>query len=195
MYGSIAGYGYLPRYMGPHPSFYGRIIGRHHPTRWEEFAFIVDSLDSIPRPLTVLDAGCGFNPEVHVLPIILGVTCATVIGVDANPAVLDMPPHPNVTWTHGDLTALDLPDASVDYYCSISVFEHLSHESLHAGLAEARRVVKPGGFLLATVDWTPPAWLASTMRLYGFDAGQEVATTGEHLSPTVAWCRAMRVTP
>lgn len=50
---------------------------------------------------------------------------------------------------------LPLPDASFDVVLSTLVFHHLSHDTLRATVAEIRRVLKPGGRMLA-VDFGGP---------------------------------------
>ena len=52
-------------------------------------------------------------------------------------------------------TTLDqaaLPDTSADVILSISTLEHLIDEDLTAAAGEIRRTLKPGGFLILTVD-------------------------------------------
>jgi ubiquinone/menaquinone biosynthesis C-methylase UbiE len=44
---------------------------------------------------------------------------------------------------------LPFPDASFDVVLSTLVFHHLSHDALRASVAEIRRVLKPGGRMLA----------------------------------------------
>lgn len=51
-----------------------------------------------------------------------------------------------------DAARLKLADGSVDYHVSYTVLEHIPPDALAAILAEARRVVAPGGLLLHVVD-------------------------------------------
>ena len=51
-----------------------------------------------------------------------------------------------------DATALRLPSAQVDYHYSTNVLEHVPAATLAGILAEARRVLRPGGYLLHFVD-------------------------------------------
>ena len=191
MFGSTYGHGYLPRYLGPHPALWGCTIGRHIATRWEEYAFVAEALEEFTRG-DVLDAGCGANPDSHLLPLILGNAKHEVTALDRDPAVLQMPAHPRVTWVQGDMCATGFPDASFDYYVCVSVLEHLPPVTVRAVLAEAYRVLRPGGVALLTTDWMPAAELALTLREAGFNAGNEHPPVGEHLNPVIAWARARR---
>ncbi|NML66626.1 class I SAM-dependent methyltransferase [Hymenobacter sp. RP-2-7] len=51
-----------------------------------------------------------------------------------------------------DATRLELPAASVDYHYSTNVLEHVPAATLAGLLAEARRVLRPGGYLVHLVD-------------------------------------------
>ena len=54
----------------------------------------------------VLDAGAGFNPEIHILPYALDALGWHVIAVDANAAGLEMPPRHHITRAHDDICTL-----------------------------------------------------------------------------------------
>lgn len=51
-----------------------------------------------------------------------------------------------------DAARLDFPDQSFEFHVSRSVFEHIPPEKITALLAEARRLLKPQGLLLHTID-------------------------------------------
>lgn len=57
------------------------------------------------------------------------------------------PPSQMVCDVFGDWNALPFEDASVDLLWSVQTFEHLSNREAVLALAEARRVLKPGGVL------------------------------------------------
>jgi SAM-dependent methyltransferase len=52
----------------------------------------------------------------------------------------------------GDASATSLPDASVDAHFSYNVFEHVPAAEIEKILAEARRILKPGGVCVHYVD-------------------------------------------
>src|SRR5205814_1926481 len=73
------------------------------PTRIEEYGFVWHELEHWPRG-RVLDAGAGFNPEVHLLSYIMANQGYDVVALDANAAALEMPKHAMVERVLGDLT-------------------------------------------------------------------------------------------
>ncbi len=73
-----------------------------------------------------------------------------------------------------DCQELDLPTASVDIYLSASVIEHVPFKQ--NAIAEAARVLRPGGILLMTFDicepemgMTFPAWNGRALSMREFD--------------------------
>jgi len=58
----------------------------------------------------------------------------------------------NVTLLNQYLEDAKFPDDSFDRVVSVSVFEHIPENLLAGILAEVRRVLKPGGLLVLTVD-------------------------------------------
>ena len=95
----------------------------------------------------IVDIGCG---AAHLCEEIARAG-ARVIGVDPSDAMLEAArgrcaDMDAVTFQTGTADALGLPDASADGAVSVQVFEYLS--DIPAGLAEAARVVRPGGRLV-----------------------------------------------
>jgi SAM-dependent methyltransferase len=87
-----------------------------------------------------------------------------VIGVDPSESMLQIaagrrPPAgaAPLDFRTGDACALPLPDASVDAAVSTQVYEYV--DDMPAALAEARRVLRPGGRLLVLdTDWDSIVW-------------------------------------
>jgi ubiquinone/menaquinone biosynthesis C-methylase UbiE len=131
----------------------------------------------------VADIGCGPGAAARQAAR-LG---ASVVGVDPAPAMLRLArllsrgsAHP-VRYARGTAEALPLPDSSVTVAWSIASVHHW--RDLDAGLREARRVLKPGGRLvaierlsqpgakgLASHGWTPQqaGAFAERCRAHGF---------------------------
>jgi SAM-dependent methyltransferase len=98
----------------------------------------------IPANATVLDIGCGYGEFLN------HVRCARRIGVDLNPdsrAALAK----EIEFHVGDVRDLSfLPDASVDVAFTSNLIEHLpSKQDVELLFREARRVLKPGGHVIA----------------------------------------------
>ena len=99
-----------------------------------------------PGGRDVLDAGCGAGRMSRFLT---DRGCA-VQGVDLSPGMIAMArrDHPDIDSRVGSITALPFADASFDaalYWYSII---HIADADLAGVLAEARRVLRPGGVAL-----------------------------------------------
>ena len=103
---------------------------------------------------TVVDLGTG-RGELLVTAVEMGAVHA--YGVEYSTAALRMAER--TIEVHGvgdqaevvlaDVRSVPLPDAFADLVCFVDVVEHLSPEELHAALEEARRVLRPGGRVVA----------------------------------------------
>ena len=98
----------------------------------------------IRRSDTVLDLGCGYGEFLE------HVSAARRIGVDLNPDS-ESRLSPEVEFHQGSCDDLGfLADNSVDVVFTSNVLEHLESKSaVERALAEVRRVLKPGGHLIA----------------------------------------------
>ena len=97
---------------------------------------------------TVLDAGSGLGGPARYLAQTFG---CRVIGIDLTPAFVDIANQLNqrlgmadrVEFRVGDITDLDLPDASVDHAWTQHVAMNIKDRDRLYG--ESRRVLRPGG--------------------------------------------------
>lgn len=123
---------------------------------------LLDAFDELPQAAdlrtrsyrglgdTVVDVGCGGGRAVGELAA-LG---AKAIGVDLDPEMIAAATnrYPDGEFHVGDATALPLGDAAVVGYRADKVLHVLEHPA--AALAEARRVLRPGGRAVITgQDW------------------------------------------
>lgn len=93
------------------------------------------------RGLRVLDAGCGDRPYAALFR-----PATEVVGFDVpGNARADL---------HGSIEAIPVPDASFDVVVCLQVLEHVPDPA--AALRELRRVVKPGGRVLASTHGVAP---------------------------------------
>jgi len=137
----------------------------------------------------VLDLGCGSGRAM----IWNAGTGASMTGVDISPyfageslARCDL--------ILGDLRRLPLRDAVFDKAWSLDVFEHLSKDALRSVLAEANRVLKPGGRLFVYTHVRKNGWIAGGVRAINRLAGalertgvldlrQERLRKSDHVNP------------
>ena len=133
-------------------------------------------LSGIAAGDTVADIGCGPGTAARHAAR-LG---ASVTGVDPAPVMLRLarlltrPSAQAVRYVQGSAEALPLPDASVSAAWSIACVHHWA--DLDAGLDEARRVLKPGGRLVAIERLTQPG--ATGLASHGWTAEQAGAFAG-----------------
>jgi ubiquinone/menaquinone biosynthesis C-methylase UbiE len=110
----------------------------------------------------VLDVGCG--PGTITKDLARIVAPGPVIGIDLVTVAdaTDMPS--NVTFTTGDVYALDYPDASFDVVHAHQVLQHLTRPV--DALREMKRVLKPGGILaVRDSDYAGFIWAPADPRL------------------------------
>jgi cyclopropane fatty-acyl-phospholipid synthase-like methyltransferase len=109
---------------------------------------------SLRRGETVVDLGTG-RGELLVTAIDMGAVHA--YGVEYSPAAVRMARQ--TIEVHGagdraevvlaDARSVPLPDECADLVCLLDVVEHLTPDELHAALTEARRMLRPGGRVVA----------------------------------------------
>jgi SAM-dependent methyltransferase len=115
-------------------------------------------LDLGPSDL-VVDLGCG-SGRVAVWN---GPSGAHVVGVDVSPYFAAEACH-GTDLVLADLRRLPFADATFDKGYSLDVLEHLPPASLREMLAEAARVLRPGGRLFVYSHVRRNAWIAGGLR-------------------------------
>lgn len=103
----------------------------------------------LPRDWTVADLGAGTG---HLLPVLAG-QFARVIAIEPSATMIECVrrrvanlPDGNVEVVQGDFARLPLPDATCDLAIACLVLHHVSRPD--EALAEAHRILRPGGRLL-----------------------------------------------
>jgi ubiquinone/menaquinone biosynthesis C-methylase UbiE len=111
----------------------------------------------------VLDLACGTGTfEQRVLA---AVPDAQIVGVDLAPAMVErarakLDGRPNVRFEQADVHALPFDDNAFDVAVCANTFHYFTHPE--AVLAEARRVLQPGGRLVV-LDWCRDFWTCRVM--------------------------------
>ena len=103
---------------------------------------------AVPEGARLLEVGCGTGVLTRVLAGIAGVE--SVVGVDLAPSLLDKARElaagrPNIRFEQADARALPFADASFDVVVFDSTLSHVPEPE--RALAEAARVLRPGGWL------------------------------------------------
>lgn len=99
------------------------------------------------QPGAMLDIGCGIYPKLMVM-----LEPERGVGVDRKPRPDDFPGE--YEYEQQDFSIdpeLDFADESFDLVSALAVLEHIEPEALEKLLAEIRRILKPGGHLIATM--------------------------------------------
>jgi arsenite methyltransferase len=131
----------------------------------EQRRLIIETLDLQPGE-HVLDIGSGPGFLACEMAAVVG-DHGSVHGVDPSESMLAIAEHRERTpgaapteFRAGDAVELPYPDASFDVAVSTQVYEYV--EDMPAALAEARRVLRPGGRLLVLdTDWDSVVWRSS----------------------------------
>jgi SAM-dependent methyltransferase len=99
----------------------------------------------------LLDAGCGSGLFTYMA----NKTGTQVIGIDAAPGLLEEARrrNPDINFLEEDLEALPFADESFDFVTGFNSFQYAG--SFHKSIAEAVRVLKPGGKLVIGI-WDKP---------------------------------------
>jgi ubiquinone/menaquinone biosynthesis C-methylase UbiE len=112
---------------------------------------------ALPAGGRVLDVGCGTG--TFAISLAAARPDAEVIALDPDPEVLAIARAkegaPAVAWREGRADAVGVPDASADAVVLSLVLHHLAPAGKRAALAEAARVLRPGG-MLHVADWGRP---------------------------------------
>lgn len=99
----------------------------------------------------VLDVGCGTGTLVIALKPKVGTS--QVHGIDASPEMIAVAKEKvagsDVGFQIGLIEAIPFPDGSFDLVTSSLMLHHLPDDLKRTGLAEIRRVLKPGGRFMA----------------------------------------------
>jgi ubiquinone/menaquinone biosynthesis C-methylase UbiE len=154
--------------------YYDRFATTYERERHRGYHRLIDDLelDLVRRygtGLDVLEAGCGTG----LLLTETARVARSAIGLDLSRSMLGLAQHRDLPVVQGSLTALPLPDRSVDLVYSMKVLAHVP--PIREALAELARVVRPGGHLL--LEFYNPRSLRYLAKLLGGAAPIAPGTT------------------
>lgn len=119
---------------------------------------------NVPRSASILDLGA-FASE---LPCILHkLNYSNVVGVDLNPDIRNMPYANSVRYEVADFMHTPFADESFDVITAISVIEH--GYNAEALLRELSRLLRVGGYFVASFDYWPEKIKSDDMMIFGMD--------------------------
>lgn len=114
-------------------------------------------LADLPAEATIADVGAGTG--TFAIGLAAAAPAARVVAIDGDPEILELarakPVADAVDWEQGLAGALPLADASCDRVAMSLLLHHLDVEGKRVALAEAHRVLKPGG-RIHIADWGRP---------------------------------------
>ncbi|MCX7595334.1 MAG: class I SAM-dependent methyltransferase, partial [Fischerella sp.] len=121
------------------------------------------------QPQDILDLGCSVGMSTFALQELY--PQAKITGVDLSPYFLAVAQyrsqkhHYNINWIHAAAESTGLPDASFDLVSIFLVCHELPQSPTQQIFAEARRLLRPGGYL-AIMDMNPKAEAYKKMPPY-----------------------------
>jgi ubiquinone/menaquinone biosynthesis C-methylase UbiE len=129
----------------------------------------------LPPGGRILDLGCGPGiPSTKELA-----RRFDVVGVDASAAQIELARRnvPEATFIHGDLTRIEVADASLDGVTALYSISHVPRDQHHLVFARVFGWLVPGGRFLATLGATDtPDWVGSWLGGPMFFSSHDAAT-------------------
>ncbi|MBD0343449.1 MAG: class I SAM-dependent methyltransferase [Coleofasciculus sp. Co-bin14] len=121
------------------------------------------------QPRDILDLGCSVGMSTFALQALY--PSANLTGVDLSPYFLSVAQYNSrqrnmqITWKHAAAEATGLPDASFDLVSTCLMFHELPQEASRHIFQEARRLLRPGGYL-TIMDMNPKSEVFAAMPPY-----------------------------
>lgn len=131
---------------------------------WDVLKTTVFLEQNLTQDQPILDIGA-FRSEI--LPILLRLNFYDLTGIDLDPKILQMPGNDRIRYQVADCYSTPFADGAFAAVTAISVLEHgFNRERL---LAELSRIIRPGGFFVASVDYWPDKIDTLGIEVYGMN--------------------------
>jgi SAM-dependent methyltransferase len=131
---------------------------------WDILTSATFLLDRLPTEAPVLDIGA-YASEILCSLHRLGFT--SLHGVDLNPEIREMPYPDAIRYEVGNFLQTPFEDDSFDAVTAVSVIEHgLDAPRL---LGEVSRLLRPGGYFIASFDYWPEKIDTDGVKIFGMD--------------------------
>jgi len=131
---------------------------------WDVLRTVEFIESNVPKNAPILDIGA-FASE---LPCILnGLHYSNVAGIDLNPNIKKMPFAGAIRYEVSDFTSTPFESESFQAITAISTIEHGFNSELL--LKEVSRLLRPGGFFVASFDYWPDKVDTSGVHVFGMD--------------------------
>jgi SAM-dependent methyltransferase len=118
----------------------------------------------LPPETPVLDVG---SYASEILSVLHRMGYSNLAGVDLNPRIMEMPFPGPIRYGVADFMATSFPNESFGAITAISVIEHgFRSERL---LREISRLLRPGGYFIASFDYWPEKVDTTGIDIFGMD--------------------------
>lgn len=141
---------------------------------------VVDAVVEVD-PVVVVELGCGTG--ALTIPIAERLPGSRVVGVDGDPEVLALaqakPGSDAIEWVETLADDVELEDGDADVVVTSLLLHHLPLANKRSTLAEARRILRPGGRLIVA-DWGAPQDLFASAGFLALQLLDGFATTNDN---------------
>lgn len=144
---------------------------------------IMRALNGASHFRSVLDFGCGCGRVLPFMQAAMPDAQFHAVDIDEEAIRWVRIVHPDVqSYATPDMPPLPYADASFDLIYVVSVWTHLDEDRQIAWLAEMRRVLKPGGLLVASLHGERTA-----SRVMPLEAWHQIMARGFAYAPVSIW--------
>jgi SAM-dependent methyltransferase len=131
---------------------------------WDVWATVQFLQDHVAPSDSVLDLGCYAS---EMLPCLHKAGFKKLTGIDLNPRVKKMPFGNQIQYVAGNFMDCPFEDGSFSALTAVSVIEH-GYDGPRL-MREVARMLKPGGYFIASFDYWPEKIATDDVKFFGMD--------------------------